>query len=182
MSNIIALRQAPDRLVNIEGDHTSTTSLIVSEAFGKLHAHVLRAIRGMECSEEFRRSNFGSAPYIDEQGKPRVMYSITRDGAMMLIMGFTGSKAAGMREAFIAEFGRMESSLKARSDQRALKAEAESRRALRELAAARRQIIVYARREIRALKAQLPKTAPAPQYDPLQFELALADVTPGMEG
>jgi len=35
-----------------------TTSLAVATVFGKNHRDVLRAIRNMECSEEFRRENF----------------------------------------------------------------------------------------------------------------------------
>lgn len=42
-----------------------TTSLAVATVFGKEHSKVMRAIRNMECSEEFRRENFkeyGVAP------------------------------------------------------------------------------------------------------------------------
>jgi Rha family phage regulatory protein len=201
MNNVIALPHAPDHLVKIEDGHATTTSLIVAEAFGKQHFHVLRAIRDMQCSEQFNASNFGCVAYLDDKGEARTMYRITRDGAMMLIMGFTGAKAASMREAFIAEFRRMEDALKAQSDQRAqlaerqtIKAEAEARRALRELAAARRQIITYVRREIRELKARqgLPLRAPAidPRQQPLNFDLSgMADLSPidldlphGLEG
>lgn len=182
MNNVIALPHAPDRLVKIEDGHATTTSLIVAEAFGKQHFHVLRAIRDMQCSPEFSASNFGCVAYIDEKGEARTMYRLTRDGAMMLIMGFNGAKATAMREAFIAEFRRMEDALKAQSDQRALKAEretlkadAEARRALRELAAARRQLLTYMRREVRDLKAiyAVPK-APAvdPRQQPLAFDLS----------
>jgi Rha family phage regulatory protein len=201
MNNVIALPHAPDHLVKVENGHATTTSLIITEAFGKRHDNVMRALRTMECSVEFSALNFEETPYLDEQRKPQVMYRITRDGAMMLIMGFTGAKAAAMREAFIAEFRRMEDALKAQSDQRALaaerqtiKAEAEARRALRELAAARRQIITYARREIRELKVRmgLPLRAPAldPRQQPLDFDLSgMADFPPldldlphGLEG
>ncbi len=183
MNNVIALPHAPDQLVKVENGHATTTSLIIAEAFGKRHDNVMRALRTMECSAGFSALNFEETPYLDDQRKPQVMYRITRDGAMMLIMGFTGAKAAGMREAFIAEFRRMEDTLKTQSDQRAIaaerqtiKAEAEARRALRELAAARRQIITYARREIRELKARqgLPLRAPAidPRQQPLDFDLS----------
>jgi Rha family phage regulatory protein len=201
MNNVIVFPHAPDHLVRIENGHASTTSLIIAEAFGKLHKNVLRDIRGMECSEAFNRLNFEPVAYLDEKGEARTMYRITRDGAMMLIMGFTGQKAAAMRELIITEFRRMEDALKAQSDQRAqlaerqtIKAEAEARRALRELAAARRQIITYVRREIRELKARqgLPLRAPAidPRQQPLNFDLSgMADLSPidldlphGLEG
>ena len=41
-----------------------TTSLAVATVFGKNHFHVLRAIRDMECSEEFRRLNFKETTYL----------------------------------------------------------------------------------------------------------------------
>lgn len=37
--------------------------------------------------------NFIETTYVDEQGKPRKEYLITEEGAMLLIMGFTGEKA-----------------------------------------------------------------------------------------
>ena len=36
--------------------------------------------------------NFIETTYVDEQGKPRKEYLITEEGAMLLIMGFTGEK------------------------------------------------------------------------------------------
>lgn len=180
MNNVIALPHAPDRLVNIENGHATTTSLIVAEAFGKQHRDVLRAIRNLECSEEFRRRNFAQSAYINEQGKAQPLTHITRDGAMMLIMGFNGAKAAAMREAFIAEFGRMETALRDQANAKAIKADAEARRALRELAAARRQLLTYMRREVRDLKARygVPKRqAIDPRQQPLDFDLSR-----GLEG
>ena len=193
MNNVIALRHAPDHLVKIENGQTTTTSLIIAEAFGKQHKDVLRAVRNLECSEEFRRRNFAPSAYINEQGKAQPFSHITRDGAMMLIMGFTGEKAAAMREAFIAEFGRMEAAMKEQTTARALKAESESRRALRELAAARRQLLTYMRREVREIKARyaIPKPpAIDPRQQPLDFDLSgMADLPPldldlsrGLEG
>lgn len=39
------------------------------------------------------------------------MYTMTKDGFVFLIMGFTGKKAAAFKEAYIAEFNRMEAEL-----------------------------------------------------------------------
>ena len=39
------------------------TSLDIAETFGKEHRHVLRDIRELECSEEFRLSNFGQSSW-----------------------------------------------------------------------------------------------------------------------
>lgn len=92
--------------------HVTTTSNQIAEHFGKRHDHVLRAIDRLDCSDEFRRLNFGAADYLDEQGKPRKAYRLTRDGFTFLAMGFTGRDAARWKEAYIAAFNRMESTLR----------------------------------------------------------------------
>ena len=51
--------QIPDgALIGLAGDKVMTTSLKVAETFDKKHKDVLRAIRNLECSEEFREPNF----------------------------------------------------------------------------------------------------------------------------
>lgn len=49
------------------------TSLDVAETFGKEHKHVLRDIRELGCSEEFRRPNFGPASYADSLNRTGTM-------------------------------------------------------------------------------------------------------------
>ena len=88
------------------------TSLQVAEHFGKRHGDVIRAIRNLGCSEAFSRRNFASAKYLDEQGKPRDSYRITRDGFAIVAMGFTGKQAMLWKEAYIAAFNAMEAKLR----------------------------------------------------------------------
>jgi len=87
------------------------TSLAIAKAFGKEHRHVLRDIRDLECSKEFTESNFGLSEYTDPTGRKLPMYELTRDGAVFLIMGYTGKEAARFKEAYINAFNRMESEL-----------------------------------------------------------------------
>ena len=120
--NALDLSQA----VFIQDQQIKTDSLKVAEAFGKQHSHVIRAIEknllkkslalnseGNELSRsifglaEFSALNFELANYIDEQGKPRPMYEMTKDGWMFLVMGFTGEKAAQIKIAFINAFNAM---------------------------------------------------------------------------
>ena len=61
--------------------------------------------------ESFSASNFGRAEYSDEQGKPRPMFILYRDGFMLLVMGYTGKKALAMKLAYIEAFNRMEEEL-----------------------------------------------------------------------
>lgn len=89
-----------------------TTSLKIAEKFGKEHAHVLRDIRDMECSDTFRESNFGLSSYKSSQGKILPMYEVTRDGFTLLAMGYTGKEAMKFKEDYINAFNAMESELK----------------------------------------------------------------------
>lgn len=45
------------------------SSLDVADTFGKEHNKVLRDIRELGCSNEFRLSNFGQSEYINSQNK-----------------------------------------------------------------------------------------------------------------
>lgn len=89
-----------------------TTSLKIAEKFGKEHAHVLRDIRDMECSDMFRESNFGLSSYKSAQGKTLPMYEVTRDGFTLLAMGYTGKEAMKFKEDYINAFNTMENELK----------------------------------------------------------------------
>ena len=93
--------------VSIDGGEPRTTTLAVAKKFGKRHSDVLRAVKNLDCSEEFSLRNFASADYIDAQGKKRQMFSMTKDGFIFLVMGFTGKKAAEFKEWYINEFNRM---------------------------------------------------------------------------
>lgn len=92
-------------------DRITTSSMIVAEIFEKEHRNVLRSIQDLECSPEFRELNFELSSYKTLQNKSLPMYFITKDGFMMLAMGFTGEKATKFREKFIAAFNKMEKAL-----------------------------------------------------------------------
>ena len=88
-------------------DKPMTDSLKVAEHFGKQHAHVLRDIKELECSEEFRLSNFGESHYVNEQRKRQPKFDMTFDGFMFLVMGYRGKKAAQLKENYIKAFNQM---------------------------------------------------------------------------
>ncbi|EEU9450046.1 transcriptional regulator [Escherichia coli] len=98
--------------VTIENGRAITTSVAIAEFFGKRHDNVLRAIANIECSEKFNALNFEDVTYTDAKGEKRPMYQITKNGFVFLVMGFTGKKAAAFKEAYIAEFDRMEAELR----------------------------------------------------------------------
>ena len=99
------------RKINKE-EVTVVTSLDVAETFGKEHKNVLKDIRELGCSEEFRLLNFEQSYYTNTQNKKQPMYYIRRDGFTLLVMGYTGEKAMCFKEAYIKQFNAMEKLLK----------------------------------------------------------------------
>lgn len=99
--------------VSLYSGRPATTSLEVAKFFGKQHQHVMRSIDDLRSNspESFSASNFGRAEYSDEQGKPRPMFILYRDGFMLLVMGYTGKKALATKLAYIEAFNRMEEEL-----------------------------------------------------------------------
>ena len=103
-------------LVAVENEHAVTTSMRVAEVFGKQHKDVLKAVKSLDCSEEFRERNFALSKIDYQNGnikKQLPMYYITRDGFMFLVMGFTGKTAAKWKEAYIKAFNEMEAKIRA---------------------------------------------------------------------
>ena len=113
-------------LCEIKDGQVVTTSLRVAEIFCKQHKDVLKAIRGLDCSEDFRERNF-ALTLKDKELRGCVVrqdpyYFITRDGFVFLVMGFTGKTAAKFKEAYIRAFNEMEAKLRReQEEQRRLK-------------------------------------------------------------
>ncbi|EEF5708347.1 Rha family transcriptional regulator [Salmonella enterica] len=97
--------------VTIENGRAVTTSVAVAEYFRKMHKDVLKKIDNLDCSAEFTERNFAPSEYTDATGRTLPAYQITKNGFVFLVMGFTGKKAAAFKEAYIAEFDRMENTL-----------------------------------------------------------------------
>jgi len=83
----------------------------VAISFGKQHKHVLEAIRNLECSPDFRGSNFRPFKINDLSGYSTSHVDMTRDVFVFLAMGFTGAKAAQWKERYIEAFNVMEKQL-----------------------------------------------------------------------
>ena len=101
--------------VSEKGDVPMTTSLNVAEIFGKMHKNVLQAIENLGCSKEFKDANFQPCAYETKSGfgyRKFPMYRLTRNGFVLLVMGFTGAKALQFKLWYIAEFNRMEAVLR----------------------------------------------------------------------
>ncbi|MFS1539540.1 MAG: Rha family transcriptional regulator [Candidatus Phlomobacter fragariae] len=99
--------------VTVHNGKAVTTSQDVADYFGKRHDDVLKKIRNLDCSSDFTARNFTVCFKNNklQNGKPQPYYEMTKDGFVFLVMGFTGKKAAQFKEAYIAEFNRMEAEL-----------------------------------------------------------------------
>ncbi|EBO4370663.1 hypothetical protein DKR64_23745 [Salmonella enterica] len=101
--------------VSIHNGKAITTSQDVADYFRKLHKDVLKKIESLDCSTEFASANFCADVQTIEIGngakRESKIYEMTKDGFVFLVMGFTGKKAAAFKEAYIAEFNRMEAEL-----------------------------------------------------------------------
>lgn len=159
-------------LVAVENEHAVTTSLRVAEVFGKLHKDVLKAVKSLDCSEDFHKRNFALMQKSIKIGngaeRKSPMYYITRDGFMFLVMGFTGKTAAKWKEAYIKAFNEMEAKIRAEQMAKAIeehdRKEAEEYEKLlereeREEAEVDRRVKEYARQRTEEAKAKTQANA-----------------------
>ena len=112
MSEITKFESAPianiSDFVQIKDEQVYTTSRIVAEKFEKRHDNVVQAIENIiHLKNQVNETFFMEDSYIDPIGRSVKQYLITEEGAMLLIMGFTGEKALSVKLKFISEFKRM---------------------------------------------------------------------------
>jgi Rha family phage regulatory protein len=91
----------------------AVSSRKVADIFEKRHDHILRDIGKITdpksgVSEQFTECNFVLSEYKDPTGRKLPEYMLTRDGFVMLAMGFTGKSALKFKEAYINKFNEME--------------------------------------------------------------------------
>lgn len=115
MTDLIDVHQSNGVLV--------TTSRNVAEVFNKNHADVLRDIRNIlaslpDESKNWGISNFADTPYTNSQnGQTYTEYLITKDGLVLLVMGYNGKEAMAFKLAYIQRFNEMEELLKKQQEQ-----------------------------------------------------------------
>ena len=104
-------------LVSLENGIPSTTSLKVAEVFHKRHDAVIRDIRKLKDSTpaSFHVHNFVEMVHEAQIGSGAVrqatMYTMTRDGFTLLVMGYTGKDAMRFKLEYIEAFNAMEKEL-----------------------------------------------------------------------
>ncbi len=113
LTSTITSAKSSDLVFITQDNQLVTDSIKVAEYFGKRHHHVLDKLKSLECSSEFAKTNFCVCHKNNElqNGKPQPFYQMTKDGFMFLVMGFTGKRAAEIKERYINAFNEMQSRL-----------------------------------------------------------------------
>lgn len=96
-------------LVFINDKEVMTDSLIVAEAFGKRHDHVIRDIEKIvvSISDISTAPKFGVSEYKDSTGRSLPKYNLCRDSLMLLVMGYGGKRAMQIKINYINAFNAM---------------------------------------------------------------------------
>ncbi|MBP3040566.1 Rha family transcriptional regulator [Bacillaceae bacterium Marseille-Q3522] len=115
-----------NNLVYQKDSNIVTDSLTIAEVFEKRHDKVLRDIKNLSCSKEFKMLNFGESTYVNKQGRKMPCYVIKENGFYILAMGYTGEKAMQFKERYINEFQRMRSILESQKKQQFLLGESQT--------------------------------------------------------
>ena len=112
-------------------------SEVVAKEFGKRHTHVIRDIRNLaetvrkvqEEEEELNQPKSGpikyfiKSTYLDSRNREKVEYMMTRDGFLLLVMGWGDKKSVGIKMKFLRAFETLLQEWQ-KAHNRALKAEA----------------------------------------------------------
>lgn len=100
-------------VVQIKNSQTVTTSEFIAQAFKKRHDHVLRDIDNLLANidpafaaQNFRETEISTQNNLGFTVKNRA-YELTKDGFMLLVMGFTGKAALAIKIAYIQAFNKM---------------------------------------------------------------------------
>lgn len=103
-----------NQFVFVQNNELKTNSLKIAEAFGKMHKHVLRDIERImsQTADLLDAPKFGLVDYLDAKGESRKMYEITKDGFMLVVMGYSGEAAMKIKVAYINAFNFMLAKLK----------------------------------------------------------------------
>lgn len=110
----------PSEIISLHHGQPVTTSLKVAEVFGKQHKNVIQKIEALDCPLEFMSANFSAHVENQQVGTSRrdmKCYEMTKDGFMLLVMGFTGKPAMATKIAFINAFNWMAEQLTAQRPQ-----------------------------------------------------------------
>nr|DAO43666.1 MAG TPA: regulatory protein [Caudoviricetes sp.]DAT92708.1 MAG TPA: regulatory protein [Caudoviricetes sp.] len=99
--------------VQVKNSQTITTSEFIAQAFNKRHDNVLQSIDNLLAdidpafaAQNFRETEISTQNNLGFTVKNRA-YELTKDGFMLLVMGFTGKAALAIKIAYIQAFNKM---------------------------------------------------------------------------
>ncbi|WP_371751572.1 Rha family transcriptional regulator [Snodgrassella alvi] len=98
-----------EQFVQINHSEPVTTSEFVAKAFGKEHKNILRKIEEIftQVPDSFFKLNFKFNEKLVKVGfgeRRDKFYELTKDGFILLVMGFTGKNAMSIKIAYINAF------------------------------------------------------------------------------
>ena len=98
-----------EQFVQINHSEPVTTSEFVAKAFGKEHKNILRKIEEIftQVPDSFIKLNFKFNEKLVKVGfgeRHDKFYELTKDGFILLVMGFTGKNAMSIKIAYINAF------------------------------------------------------------------------------
>lgn len=96
-------------LITADSGQPMTTSYAVAQTFNKRHSDVLRDIRALlkQCDDGFRERNFALLEKSTGYGnlaRNTTSYTMTKNGFLLLVMGYKGDIAVQIKIAYINAF------------------------------------------------------------------------------
>lgn len=108
-----ALSPVRNGIVKLQDGQPKCNSRDLAAMFGKRHDHVLSDVDAILKAAPTAAPNFGECSYQAERGgRSYRAFNITKDGFVLLAMGFTGKEALRFKLAYIARFNEMEAALR----------------------------------------------------------------------
>lgn len=94
------------------------SSVKIADHFNKRHVDVMRSIAQTihNVPKEFAERNFALSDYTDSTGRKLRSYDLTRNGFMLVVMGYTGKEATFIKVGYINAFDAMEAELRKQSE------------------------------------------------------------------
>lgn len=101
-----------NQFVQVKNNRVITDSQTVAKVFGKRHDNVLQMVRSLEIPDDYRLLNFQETKTYRKNPKggkdiASPVIEMTKDGFIILVMGFTGKKAMQFKIAYIEAFNKM---------------------------------------------------------------------------
>jgi Rha family phage regulatory protein len=97
-------------IVAIDQHHKKviTSTVQIADHFGKRHSNVIRRLTALI---KIGLLKIEPSYYLNQQAKKQKYYELTRDEFLLVVMGFTGSKADKFKSDFIKLFNHQEAEL-----------------------------------------------------------------------